>query len=199
MEDEREEDEKMGTNSANVAVDSLWDLGVRKVGRVFMVLSSLREPADVILDSASTLHMFSDHSAFIQYTPLTSGKTISVGDGHELPVAGRGTVHFQSRLCVGERTVVLHKVEHVPALCSNLISLSCLEAVGAIGSFGGGGIQVLMGNAELMRARLADGLYVVDRVLKDRDSKIRDSTASSGSPKTLATQNPHLEDGIPHF
>ena len=104
----------------------------------------------MILDSASTLHMFSDATAFIQYTPSTSGETISVGDGHSLPVAGRGTVHFQSRLCNGEHTVVLHEVEHIPALQTNMVSLGCLEAVGVTGNFGGGIIQVAMGNVALM-------------------------------------------------
>jgi hypothetical protein len=144
MEDEREDEEKKGTHSANVAVSNLRDLGAREVGRVFMALSGSRGPADTILDSGSTSYMFSDRSAFIQYTPSAPGKTISVGDGHELPVAGRGTIRFQSRLCIGEYTVVLYEVEHVPVLSSNMVSLSQLETVGVIGSFGGGGIQVFL-------------------------------------------------------
>jgi hypothetical protein len=126
-----------------------------------------------------------------------SVETVSVGDGFKLPVAGRGTVRFQSRLCTGERTVVLHEVEHVPALCSNMVSLSQLEVVGAIGSFGGGGIHVFMGNVELMRARLTDGLYVVDRISKERDNVVGDGAASSGSLKTF--QNLHCEDDVPHL
>jgi hypothetical protein len=78
-------------------------------------------------------------TAFIQYTPSTSGKTISVGDGHSLPVTGQGTVHFQ--LCDGE---------HIPALQTNMVSLGCLKAVGATGNFGGGIIQVTVGNIALM-------------------------------------------------
>jgi len=198
MEDEREDNEKKGTPSANLAVENLRDLGAREVGRVFMALSGSRRPADVILDSASTSHMFSDATAFIQYTPSTLGETISVGDGHSLPVAGRGTVHFQIQLCDGEHTVVLHEVEHVPALQTNMVSLGCLEAVGATGNFSGGIIQVTMGNVALMRARLTDGLYVIDRISKDRDDDIGDGTASSGSPKTLVTRDSIFEDGIPH-
>jgi hypothetical protein len=162
-----------------------------------MALSDSRRPADVILNSASMSHMFSDATAFIQYTPSTSGETISVGDGYSFPVTGRGTVHFQSRLCDGEHTVMLHEVEHVPELQTNMVSLGCLEAVGATGNFSGGIIQVTMGNVALMRARLTDGLYVIDCILKDRDDDIGDGTASSGSLKTLVTCDSIFKDSIP--
>ena len=68
-----------------------------------------------------------------------------------------------------------------------------------IGSFGGGEIQVFMGNVELMQARLTDGLYIVDHISKERDNVIEDGTALSGSLKTLAAQNLHYEDGNPHL
>lgn len=50
-----------------------------------------------------------------------------------------------------------------------------------------------------MRARLTDGLYVVDRISKERDNVIGDGTVSSGSPKTLAAQNLHGDGKIPHL
>jgi hypothetical protein len=58
-----------------------------------------------------------------------------------------------------------------------MVSLSQLKAVGAIGSFCGGGIQVfiMMGNVELMQARLTDGLYIVDRISKEIGNSIASS------------------------
>ena len=93
------------------------------------------------------------------------GESIEVGDGCSLPIAGRGSITFKSRLPDGIRTVVLHGVHHVPWLQMNLISLSKLECEGASGSFGGGGIKVIVGGDELFHTTLSNGFYWIDRAM----------------------------------
>ena len=134
--------------------------------------------SDMILDSAATSHMFYDADHFTQYVPVV-GKSIEVGDGRSLPIAGRGSITFKSRLPNGIRTVVLHGVHHVPQLQMNLISLSKLECKGASGSFGGGGIKVVVGKDELFRMTLLNGFYWIDRAVPG--TGVAYVTSSSGS------------------
>ena len=115
----------------------------------------------MVLDCAATSHMFHDADYFTQYAPVVA-ESIEVGDGRALPTIGRGSVTFKSRLPDGIRTVVLHGVNHVPRLRMNLVNLGQLEREGVNGSFGGGCIKVMMGDDELFRANLLDGLYWID-------------------------------------
>ena len=82
--------------------------------------------SDMVLDCAATSHMFHDADYFTQYAPVVA-ESIEVGDRHALPIIGRGSVTFKSRLPDGIRTVVLHGVNHVPRLRMNLVSLGQLE------------------------------------------------------------------------
>lgn len=60
-----ETDEK-AKGSANLAVDTLRDLGTQEIGRMYMATDGLRqrEESNMILDSAATLHMFYDANHF---------------------------------------------------------------------------------------------------------------------------------------
>jgi hypothetical protein len=154
----QEVDEK-AKGLANLAVDNLRNLGTREVGCVFMATNGPHSgESNMVLNCATTSHMFYDADYFTQYAPVVA-KSIEVGDGHALPIAGRGSVTFKSRLPNGIRTVVLHGVNHVPRLWMNLVSLGQLECEGVSGSFGGGDIKVRVGDDELFHATLSDGLY----------------------------------------
>ena len=155
----READEKK-KDSANLTVDNLRDLGTREVGRVYMAMNGSRKGSNLVLDCAATSHMFTDTNYFMRYTSSAAVETISVGDGHPLPIAGRGSFTFKSQLLDGILTVVLHRVTHLPRLQENLISLSKLEDDGAYGTFGGGCIKVMMGQG-------AAGTLFFDRMLKN--------------------------------
>src|SRR5882762_5570554 len=160
----READEK-AKGSANLVVDTLRDLGRREVGCVFMVTNGSRSgKSNMVLDCAATSHMFYDADYFTQYA-LIVAESIEVGDRRALPIVGRGSITFKSRLPNGVRTVVLHGVNHVPHLWMNLVSLGQLECEGVSGSFGGGGIKVRVGDDELFCATLSDGLYWIDRAV----------------------------------
>jgi hypothetical protein len=51
--------------------------------------------SNMVLDCAATSHMFYDADHFTQYAPIVA-KSIEVGDGHALPIVGRGSVTFKS-------------------------------------------------------------------------------------------------------
>jgi transposase InsO family protein len=145
-----------------------------------MVREASAPASEVLLDCVATSHMFCNRSLFTRYKAVPPGETISVGDGDPMPVTAIGSVSLKCRLPEGVRTVVLHGVKHVPALTANLVSLGSLEREGASGSFGGGGIKVLLGGEELLRARLLGmNLYQVDLV--SRDGGVAYLTSSSGS------------------
>ena len=143
----------------------------------------------MVLDCAVTSHMFYDTDYFTQYVPVVA-ESIEVGDGRALPIAGRGSVTFKSRLPNGIRTVVLHGVNHVPRLRMNLVSLGQLEREGVSGSFGGGGIKVKVGDDELFHATLSDRLYWIDRAVAGGGVAL--VASSSGSLRLWHRRMGHL-------
>ena len=130
--------------SANLAVDGLCSLGDRELGQLYMANDAMASStsSDVILDCGATSHMFFDRRYFTKYQDAPAGRSISVGDGTDIPIAGYGSVVLRARLPGGYRDVTLHGVKHVPRLTANLVSLGQLEKAGAAGSFGGGHITV---------------------------------------------------------
>jgi hypothetical protein len=135
--------------------------------------------------------MFFDIGFFTRYMVSAPGESVAVGDGKRIPVAGRGSVSFYSRLPNGGRTVVLHGVKHVPSLTANLISLGQLERAGASGSFGGGAIRVAINGEELFRAELMSvNLYRVDLFM--RGDSVAYVAGSSGSLRLWHRRMGHL-------
>lgn len=177
-----EKADKRNGGSANYTTGNLRDLGLRELGQVYMALDGMELDVKLILDCGATSHMFCDRSLFSAYVPSTASETISVGDGHTVPVIGRGSVRWKSRLPNGYRTVVLHGVSHVPGLAANLVSLGTLQRQGASVISYEGGLIVKLGHDELFRATLTGNtgtLYHIDQL--SSESGVAFAVGSSGS------------------
>ncbi len=66
--------------------------------------------------------MFCDRLFFTDCKPISGHETVAVGDSCHVPIMGRGTVSFKSKLLGGYRTVILKEVLYVPQLAANLVS-----------------------------------------------------------------------------
>jgi hypothetical protein len=66
--------------------DTLCDLSTHEISQDFMAtsLKIVSELDDVLLDSATTSHMFWKHLAFTNYMPPTKDKAVLVGNGYPL-------------------------------------------------------------------------------------------------------------------
>jgi hypothetical protein len=126
---QREEDKKKasGTQSANLTVSHLCDLGTHEVGRVYVTMNGTPGSCNVLLDSAATSHMFCNWKVFSNYVASHGGETVSVGDKCTLVVEGQGSVTLKIQLSNGFWTIVLHGALHVPWLATNLVSLGALQ------------------------------------------------------------------------
>jgi hypothetical protein len=81
-------------NSAHLTVNKLQPVSDREVSKMFMAThSSTRCYSGLLLDCATTCHMFSSHEVFVNYESV-NGQTISVGGDRKLPVKGCGVVTF---------------------------------------------------------------------------------------------------------
>ena len=183
-----EDEKKKERGSASFAVGTLRDSTSREVGQVYMARGSSTKLTEILLDCGATSHMFCDHSLFIEYTPSPNSETISVGDGHPIPIAEVGNVKWKSRLPGGSHVVYLRNVQHVPLLTANLVSLGTLQREGATFTSIGEGISVKLCGEEAFRGKLTGltgTLYRIDRYLPERgdeDSKVTFAARSSGSP-----------------
>jgi hypothetical protein len=65
---------------------TLCDLGAHKIGQVYMATTSnsASDADDVLLDSATMLHMFRKRLTFTNYRPSMENKTVLVGNKHPL-------------------------------------------------------------------------------------------------------------------
>jgi len=75
---------------------------------------------EVIRDSGCTRHMFMDRELFITYKPCSHSFVI-LADKSRTACLGSGTVN----LTLGEKTIILHDVLHVPSLQCPLLSVRC--------------------------------------------------------------------------
>jgi hypothetical protein len=76
--------------STNLTTHTLYDLGTREIGQVYMAttLNNASKADDVLLDSAATSHMFRKCLTFTNYRLSMENETVSVGNKHPLRVAG---------------------------------------------------------------------------------------------------------------
>ncbi len=156
----REEDEKRtgsssgAGGSANLTVGNLRDFGTREVGQLFFAGEGQSDSgsAEVLLDCGASSHMFCDRSFFTDCKPISGHETVAVGDSRHVPIMGRGTVSFKSKLLGGYRTVILKEVLYVPQLAANLVSLGTLQRNGATFESIDNGVRVMLKDDELFRA-----------------------------------------------
>ena len=83
------------------------------------------------IDSGATNHYCRHRDWFDTLIP-TDGKTLSLGDGHRVPVQGQGTVRIQLPARKGGRraTLTLTNVHYAPDLAFNLLAVSPLQKAG---------------------------------------------------------------------
>lgn len=113
---------------------------------------------DWYIDSGATGHVCNDKSYFENYLEERTGKEILVANSSKVRVHGSGTV----RLNIGGQAVVLKKVNHVPAMCTNLISVRRVTESGFDVLFTQGRCRILDNNkAVIIEGRLLDGMYKV--------------------------------------
>jgi Reverse transcriptase (RNA-dependent DNA polymerase)/gag-polypeptide of LTR copia-type/Integrase core domain/GAG-pre-integrase domain len=83
------------------------------------------------IDSGATHHYCRHRHWFDTLTPV-DGKTLSLGDGHRVPVQGLGTVRIQLPARNGGKrtTLILTNVHYAPDLAFNLLAVSSLQKAG---------------------------------------------------------------------
>jgi len=79
----------------------------------------------ILLDCGATAHMFTNKQHFSIYVNSVN-EFMTVGEHNCVPVAGQGSVHFNTVLPNGHLNITLHEVLHIPYLGVNLISLGIL-------------------------------------------------------------------------
>ncbi|CAM9808817.1 unnamed protein product, partial [Ascophyllum nodosum] len=86
-----------------------------------------------ISDSGATEHMTPDPTGFERYETALPGRTVEMGDGTLLPVAGYGDLRLkieQDDADGGQtRDLMLRRAAHVPGLRHNLLSAAQLSAM----------------------------------------------------------------------
>lgn len=110
------------------------------------------------IDSGATAHMCNDKSKFTDLIEGRSEREILVADNSRVKVHGTGTV----KLNIGDQTVILKKVNYVPDMCANLISVRRITESGHEVIFTQGRVRVIGANKEtIIEGRLLDGMYRV--------------------------------------
>jgi hypothetical protein len=132
---------------------NLCDLSTQKISQVFMAtsLNSGSELDDILLDSATTSHMFQKHLTFTNYLLENS-------------------VH----------TIVLHNILHIPHLASNIISLDMLQNKGATYHSSEDGLIITLQGDELLWTTLSRSLCHIQQTLVYPICKMCPDAMSSG-------------------
>jgi len=73
--------------SANLAIEQLQSLGVRKVSKMLMASTDTISSADILLDCGAMSHMFTSRECFITYVE-SSNEFVTIGGYKKVPVAG---------------------------------------------------------------------------------------------------------------
>ncbi|XP_074290301.1 uncharacterized protein LOC141617031 [Silene latifolia] len=81
---------------------------------------SLQQPDDnYYMDTGASSHMTSNNGNLSSYFKLSSNRHIVVGNGHLIPIVGRGVVSLPSP----NQSLTLKNVLHVPNIINNLVSV----------------------------------------------------------------------------
>ena len=92
--------------SANLAIEQLQFPGVREVGKMLMVFTNTILSTDILLDCGTTLHMFTSREHFVTYME-SSNEFVTVSGHNKVPVVGRGSVLFSTKLPSGWLSIIL--------------------------------------------------------------------------------------------
>lgn len=114
-----------------------------------------------LINSGASVHVVNKLSLFHNYTPLTAPEYVTVGDGEQLKVLGKG----QLRLRTNHHTYILTNVLYVPTLQHNILSVSALCAYGLQVNFNNKYAYVYEQEDledPIMHGRRSNGLYLVD-------------------------------------
>lgn len=122
---------------------------------------SVEQHRQWILDSGATTHLARDPESFSDLNKRQCG-TLNLANESSTPIAGKGTVSFDTEVFGDKRTVTLSRASHVPDLRANLISVSKIADHGCDVVFRKKGAVVVNadGNIELEADRIGD-LYFV--------------------------------------
>jgi hypothetical protein len=107
------------------------------------------------LDSGATAHMTHQRNAFVSYREYSD--IITIADGEQIPVRGRGNVRIQA----GDRVVQIHDVLYAPKLAVNLVSVGQLADRGISCNFTAAGAYLSQNGERLAYARRVEGNYVL--------------------------------------
>ena len=125
---------------------------------------------DWVLDSGCSFHMSPRRDWFDTYESCNGGNVI-VGNNAPCKVTGIGSIRLRTR---DGRKLTLTRVQHVPTLGKNLISLGTLDDLGYNGVFSHGELSIYRGS-ELVLKGWSYGkiLYVFEGVILSSSGDLR--------------------------
>jgi hypothetical protein len=154
------------------------------------------------LDSAATAHMTHRRDAFVSYKEYIDN--ITVADGGQIPVRGRGDVQIR----VGDEVVQIHDVLYAPKLAGNLVSVGQLADRGISCNFTAAGAHLSRNGEGLAYARRVGRNYVLGSTREAYTARM--STAKDDSYRLWHRRLGHVgeekirllqtaADGVPVF
>ena len=133
---------------------------------MLMASSNPISSTGILLDCGTTSHMFMCCKYFTNYAK-SSNEFVTVSGHNQVPVAGRGSIHFTDLLPNGHFNIILYDVLHIPHLGTNLVSLGALHHQGVSVRSLDNSLVLSKDSEELFRAsltNLAGALYHIQCV-----------------------------------
>jgi len=106
-----------------ISVDGLKSLGEQEVEKVLIAAEGKLKNDGLILDCGAMAHMFSDKRYFTILKPKAAGHFVTIGGHNQVPVKGRGSIHFYVQLNNAYHNINLNNILYIPELEVNLVSL----------------------------------------------------------------------------
>jgi len=106
-------------------------LTVYEVDKMLMASTDTISSADILLDCGATSHMFTSREHFVTYVE-SSNEFVTVGGHNKVPVAGRGSVLFSTKLSSSQLSITFQDILHISHLGTNLVSFGALHCKGAL-------------------------------------------------------------------
>ncbi|GJV61523.1 retrovirus-related pol polyprotein from transposon TNT 1-94 [Tanacetum coccineum] len=148
-------------------------------GDVYLAIDIEKYRDELIVDSSCTFHMTPHRSWFITYESFNGGN-MYIGNHSICSVNGKGNIQVKMHVDI-VRTIT--RVQNVPDLKRNLISLSSLEANGCKYSSEGRVMKIFKGSLVLMKAIQSSGLYVLQCTVVSGTTGVATSKASLDDSK----------------